>query len=79
MPAGFKRLSGSVAELLEEFKEISGGNVEYSFQRPGAGLDEDAKNAYFDSLSGLGIRPYNIQAQTKEGSGNEQRLLFPEP
>ncbi len=77
MPAGFKRLSGSVAELLEEFKEISGGKVEYSFQRPGDGLDEAEKNAYFDSLSGLGIRPYNIQAQTKEGSGNEQRLLFP--
>jgi gliding-associated putative ABC transporter substrate-binding component GldG len=77
MPAGFKRLSGRVSELLQEFKETGGINIQYNFKKPGDGLDENSKNLLYDSLARLGIRPYNIKAQTKEGEGNEERLIFP--
>jgi ABC-2 type transport system permease protein len=77
MPAGFKRLSGSVNELLEEFREAGGTNIQYNFKKAGEGMDETAKNAFLDSLANMGIRPYNIKAQTEEGEGNEERLLFP--
>jgi ABC-2 type transport system permease protein len=77
MPAGFKRLSGSVTELLEEFRETAGSAVQYNFRKPGEGMDEAAKNTFLDSLAKLGIRPYNIKAQASEGEGNEERLLFP--
>ena len=77
MPSGFKRLSGSVTELLSEFRETAGSNIQYNFRKPGEGMEETAKNTFLDSLARLGIRPYNIKAQTKAGEGNEERLLFP--
>src|SRR4051794_20164912 len=39
MPAGFKRLSGSVDELLQEFKETGRTNFVFKFQKPAEGLD----------------------------------------
>lgn len=37
LPAGFKKLAGSTRDMLQEFKEISGSNIQYFFRQPGGG------------------------------------------
>ena len=77
LPKDFKKLRNSTTELLQEFKEIARGNIKYSYEKPGAGLNDSAKTYFLDSLARLGIRPYTIQAQVKEGEGSEERQVVP--
>ncbi|MBZ5858474.1 gliding motility-associated ABC transporter substrate-binding protein GldG [Flavihumibacter profundi] len=77
MPAGFRKLSASTNDLLEEFKSVGKSNLRFRFIKPGEGMNDTAKNNLYDSLSQLGLRPTNIKAQTKEGEGKEERLVFP--
>lgn len=73
----FKKLSTSTKELLENFKNYGGKNIQYKFELPGNGLDDSAKAIVFDSLVTLGLRPTNQQVQVKEGEGKSQRQIFP--
>lgn len=77
MPAGFRRLSNSTRELLQEFKEAGKANILFRFQRPG--MDPaDSTGAYsMDSLMQMGLKPTNVRVKAKEGEGEEQRYLFP--
>lgn len=77
MPAGFKKLAGSTRDMLQEFKEIGGKNVQYYFRVPGEGLNDSSKMILIDSLQRLGINPTNVKAQVKRGEGEEQRLVYP--
>lgn len=77
MPASFKKLRNSTRELLEEFKETGRGNLHFVFEKPGEGLTDSVKTQFLDSLARLGIKPYTIQAQAKEGEGSEERQLVP--
>lgn len=77
MPAGFKKLAKSTQELLQEFKENAKANIQYRFERPGAGMEAEAKAVFLDSLQRLGLNPTNVKAQTKEGEGQEERLVYP--
>ncbi|HZG23279.1 MAG TPA: gliding motility-associated ABC transporter substrate-binding protein GldG [Chitinophagaceae bacterium] len=77
MPAGFKKLAGSSEEMLQEFKEIAGGNIRYTFEKPGEGLNDTSRNAFIDSLHQLGLAPMNVKAQTREGEGQEERFIYP--
>jgi ABC-2 type transport system permease protein len=77
MPKDFKKLQNSTRELLQEFKAIGRGNITYSFEKPGAGLSDSAKTPFLDSIARMGIKPYTINAQVKEGEGTEQRQVVP--
>lgn len=77
MPAGFKKLATSTNDLLQEFKSVARSKLRFRFVKPGEGLDDSAKATLYDSLARLGLRPTNIKAQTKEGEGQEERLVFP--
>lgn len=77
MPAGFKKLSNSTNDLLQEFKSAGRSNFRFRFVKPGEGLNEEQKNTLYDSLARMGLNPTNIKAQTKEGEGQEERLVFP--
>ncbi len=77
MPAGFQKLQQSTRETLGDFKEASKGKLRFRFEKAGEGLSEESKSSYLDSLAMLGIKPYTIQAQVKEGEGEEQRQLVP--
>ncbi|MES2430672.1 MAG: gliding motility-associated ABC transporter substrate-binding protein GldG [Bacteroidota bacterium] len=73
----FKKLSTSTQELLENFKNYAGNNIQYQFEIPGDGLNDSLKAEVFDSLVGMGLRPTNQQVQVKEGEGKTQRQIFP--
>jgi ABC-2 type transport system permease protein len=73
----FKKLSNSTQELLENFKNYGGKNIQYKFEIPGEGLDDSAKSKVFESLIQMGLRPTNQKVQLKEGEGNNNRQIFP--
>lgn len=77
LPAGFKKLQGSTRDMLQEFKEIAGNNIQFYFRRPGENLNDTAKAILIDSLQRMGINATNVRAQTKKGEGEEQRLVYP--
>ncbi|MBN8786264.1 MAG: gliding motility-associated ABC transporter substrate-binding protein GldG [Terrimonas sp.] len=77
LPAGFKKLQGSTRDMLQEFREIAGNNIQYYFRRPGDNLNDTAKFILIDSLQRMGINATNVRAQTKKGEGEEQRLVYP--
>ena len=73
----FRKLSISVKELLENFRNYGGNNIQFKFELPGEGLNDSLKAEVFDSLVRLGLRPTNQQVQIKEGEGKSQRQIFP--
>src|SRR5690606_11871538 len=77
LPAGFKKLAGSTRDMLQEFREISGNKVYFYFRQPGQGLNDSLKADLIDSLNNMGIHPTNVRARTKEGEGEQQRMVYP--
>ncbi|MGG9971262.1 gliding motility-associated ABC transporter substrate-binding protein GldG [Ferruginibacter sp. SUN002] len=73
----FKKLSGSTKELLENFKNYAGNNIQFQFEIPAEGMNDSLKAMVFDSLVSMGLRPTNQQVQVKEGEGSTQRQIFP--
>ena len=73
----FKKLSNSTKELLENFKNYGGNNIQYQFELPAEDLNDSLKAMVFDSLVAMGLRPTNQQVQVKEGEGKNQRQIFP--
>ena len=74
MPSGFKKLSASAAELLQEFKEYANGKIRFKVlsaddQMPGASV------TYADTLSSLGIIPINLKVQLK--AGEQSQYVYP--
>jgi gliding-associated putative ABC transporter substrate-binding component GldG len=76
LPSGFKKLSVSTQELLQEFREYGGNNVEFRFEEIGAGLESDAKAIFLDSMARLGLKPYTINVQLKKES-EEMHTVVP--
>jgi gliding-associated putative ABC transporter substrate-binding component GldG len=74
IPAGFKKLSLSAQDLLQEFKEYSNGNIHYKI----IAADETmpgTDRSYADTLSSLGIVPINLKVQLKEGE--QSQYIYP--
>lgn len=74
IPAGFKKLSLSAQDLLQEFKEYSNGNIHYKV------ISADEKipgtdRTYADTLSSLGVVPINLKVQLKEGE--QSQYIYP--
>lgn len=77
MPAGFKKLSNSTQEMLQEFKELAGNNIQFKFEKPGQGLSDTAKEKMQIRLDSLGLKPTNVKVQAKAGESQEERLVYP--
>lgn len=77
MPSGFRQLAERTRELLQEFQEYGRTNIQVQFSKPGDGLGDSAKLYFLDSLARMGIKPYTIQVQAKEGEGNDERQVVP--
>ncbi len=73
-PSGFKKLSNSAAEILQEFKEIAGNKIQYNFIGPDE-LVSNTNTTWGDTLIAMGLAPINIKAQIK--SGEQQQYAFP--
>ncbi|MBK8611502.1 MAG: gliding motility-associated ABC transporter substrate-binding protein GldG [Chitinophagaceae bacterium] len=73
-PSGFKKLALSTNEILGEFKEIAGNNLQYNFISPDELMPGTAVS-WGDTLSATGLYPFNLKSQLKEGE--KQQLVYP--
>jgi ABC-2 type transport system permease protein len=74
VPAGFKKLSVSAQDMLQEFQEYSHGNIHYKI----ISADESfpgTQRTYADTLSSLGFVPINLKVQLKEGE--QSQYIYP--
>ncbi|HCL05600.1 MAG TPA: gliding motility-associated ABC transporter substrate-binding protein GldG [Chitinophagaceae bacterium] len=56
LPADYKKLSVATAELLDDFKSLSGNLVRVKFEKPGEDISDDtARAVLYDSLAQLGV------------------------
>ncbi|WPV68232.1 gliding motility-associated ABC transporter substrate-binding protein GldG [Chitinophaga sp. LS1] len=76
-PASFRQLAQSTQELLEEFREVGGNRVQFSFQNPGQGMNDSDRLAFQQSLAEQGIMPFNMQVQEDANQGYSEKLIFP--
>src|SRR5690349_4223933 len=67
MPADFRNLRNNAEELLQEFREYGNNNVQVRFIKPGAGLNDEARENFLLYLDSLGIRGTNVKVQLKAG------------
>ncbi len=74
LPAGFKKLSTSAQELLEEFKEYSNGKIHYKIISADEKLP-GTERTFADTLSSLGVVPINLKVQLK--SGEQSQYIYP--
>lgn len=73
-PSGFKKLANSTEETLQEFKEVAGNRLKYSFVNP----DEEVEGTnvkWGDTLGAMGLYPINLKSQLK--AGEQQQLVYP--
>ncbi len=73
-PSGFKKLSNSSSEILQEFKEVAGKNFQYRFINP----DEEVEGTnviWADTLKALGFLPMNLTSHIK--AGQQQQDIYP--
>ena len=73
-PSGFRQLTSSTKDLLQEFKEIAGNKIQYNFISPEDNMP-GTEIKYADTLSGLGLYPINLTSQVKEGQ--QQQFVYP--
>ncbi|OMP77593.1 gliding motility-associated ABC transporter substrate-binding protein GldG [[Flexibacter] sp. ATCC 35208] len=76
-PASFRQLAQSTQELLEEFREVGGNRVQFSFLNPGQGMNDSDRLAFQQSLAEQGIMPFNMQVQEDANQGYSEKLIFP--
>jgi ABC-2 type transport system permease protein len=74
-PAGFKRMSKSVREMLDEFAAYSGGNIQYEFIDPFAEADNKKSADIIEELVSKGLQPTNVQ--TKKDDESAQKIIVP--
>ncbi len=73
-PSGFKKLSSSTQDILQEFKEIAGKNLQYNFIAPEEMVD-GTEVPYGDTLAAMGLLPINLTSQVEEGQ--QQQFVYP--
>jgi gliding-associated putative ABC transporter substrate-binding component GldG len=74
LPSGFKKLSTSAQELLQEFKEYSNGNIHYKVISADDKIPGSERN-YADTLTSLGLIPINLKVQLK--AGEQSQYIYP--
>lgn len=74
LPAAFKKMAATTADILTEFKEIAGNNISIEFIDPTTTMD-GTEIKFSDTLTQLGLIPINLTSQREDGQ--EQQLVFP--
>lgn len=74
LPSAFRKMAGTTADLLREFREVAGNNIQFSFISPDDQVPGEEK-AYSDTLAAMGMYPINLTTQLKEGQ--QQQFVYP--
>ncbi len=74
-PAGFKRLSRSTKEMLDEFSIYTHGKLQYEFIDPFADANKKKTNEIVQELGTKGLQPTEVQ--TKKDDELSQKIIVP--
>jgi len=74
LPTGFKRLSNSTKELLDEFRAYN-KNIMYEFINPSENENKVERVKLYKQLAKQGLSYYNVPVETKDGFA--QKTIFP--
>lgn len=74
-PAGFKRLSRSTKEILDEFAVYANGNLQYEFIDPFKETDGKKSDQIIDELTAKGLQPTSVQI--KRDDEQTQKIIVP--
>lgn len=74
-PAGFKRLSKSTKEMLDEFSSYSNGNIQYEFIDPFYQADAKKTEDIIVELGNKGLQPTNVQIKKEDEFA--QKIIIP--
>jgi len=74
-PSGFKHLSKSTKEMLDEFAAYSNGNIQYEFIDPFANADSKKTTDIVSELVSKGLQPTNVQI--KKDDEMAQKIIVP--
>lgn len=74
-PAGFKRLSRSTKEMLDEFSSYSNGNIQYEFIDPFYQADAKKTEDIIIELGNKGLQPTNVQIKKEDEFA--QKIIIP--
>ena len=74
-PAGFKRLSRSTKEMLDEFSSYSNGNIQYEFIDPFYQADAKKTEDIIVELGNKGLQPTNVQIKKEDEFA--QKIIIP--
>ncbi len=76
-PPGFQKLKSGVNDLLSEYRNISGGKVDFEFINPAeSGLNSEGTNEVYKELYRKGLLPTDLQVG-QEGGGMERKIIWP--
>lgn len=73
-PSGFKKLASSCDDILNEYKEIAGNNLQINFVSPDEKI-EGTNSIYSDTMSASDCFPINLTLQVKDGQ--QQQYIYP--
>lgn len=73
-PSGFRNLSSSTSDLLQEFREIAGPKIRFSFISPDDKIP-GTDHTFSDTLASYELYPINLTSQIKEGQ--QQQFVYP--
>lgn len=74
LPSGFRRLSESTREMLDEFRAIAGDKIQYQFINPDDLPDQKTKQNLYEQLSTQGLHPIQLE-ENKEDKISEQIVI----
>lgn len=74
-PAGFKRLSKGTRELLDEFKVYGGDRIQYEFEDPLKGKDDQELRELLQDFAKKGFEPTNVQ--NNAGDEYSEKIIIP--
>lgn len=75
LPYGFKRLQNATREMLDEFRNYAGDNVEYEFIDPFKSPDLATRGEIGRQLMEKGLTPTTVEERDEKG-GTSEKLLF---
>ncbi len=76
-PAGFQKLSGATRELLQGFREVAGGNLQFEFVNPFEGKTEAERAEVYKQFAEKGLMPTQLQVQQTEDQSYSETIIYP--
>jgi ABC-2 type transport system permease protein len=75
MPLGFKRLSNSAEQLLDQFSKLSNNHINYRFIDPMEDSNPEVKRKLIGSLYDKGLQPTNVKMKDEKGNLSEKLII----